>query len=71
MDDFSGDLFKRDIPDYKLNLNPIASYVKQASKFIEKMEGIPYNQAIGIVKSRLKGSGIKDPIVKLDRKSVV
>lgn len=64
MDDFSGDLFKRDIPDYKLNLNPIASYIKQASKFIEKMEGIPYNQAIGIVKSRLKGSGIKDPIVK-------
>ena len=64
MDDFSGDLFKRDIPDYKLNLNPIASYVKQASKFIEKMEGISYDQAIGIVKSRLRGSDIKDPIVK-------
>ena len=35
MDDYKGSLFKRDMEDYHTELNPIAGYVKQASKFLE------------------------------------
>ena len=45
MDDYKGSLFKRDMEDYHTELNPIAGYVKQASKFLEVTFGYTPEEA--------------------------
>ena len=63
MDDYKGSLFKRDMEDYHTELNPIAGYVKQASKFLEVTFGYTPEEARKKVIEKIKEYKVKDPIV--------
>ena len=63
MEDLKGSLFKRDIEDYKTNINPIAGYINQATKFVEVMFNQTPEEARKTVLAKIKEYGIIDPEV--------
>ena len=63
MEDLKGSLFKRDIEDYKTNINPIAGYINQATKFVEVMFNQTPEEARKTVLTKIKEYGIIDPEV--------
>lgn len=62
-DEISGGLFKRKVSEYKMGINPIAEYMKEASLYISKMDGISLEEAKAKVRAALKSCKLDDPIV--------
>lgn len=57
-------IFKREPREYKSSINPVKDYIDQASTYISKSLNIPKEEAIVLVKEKLKKSNIVNPIVR-------
>lgn len=59
----SGNIFIRELDDYKCDINPIKEYIKEASVFVAKNNSITVDEAKPLVLEAIKKSNKKDPIV--------
>ena len=66
MEDLKGSLFKRDIEDYKTNINPIAGYINQATKFVEVMFNQTPEEARKTVLTKIKEYGINNCLIEMN-----
>lgn len=58
--------FKRKPEEYKRTLDPVKDYIKQATTYISKREGISKEEANSKVKLALKKANLKNPIVRFN-----
>lgn len=57
-------VFKKDLVSYLSKPDPIKEYIKQTGVFLNKVRGIPYEEAVNRIKKVLKNGNIVNPIVK-------
>ena len=59
-------IFKRKPEQYTRNLNPVNEYIKQASTYISKRQKLPIEEAVKIVKEKIKDTRLQNPIVRFN-----
>lgn len=74
MEEYNNNLhytFKKDLKEYKMNLNPIGNAIKQIRKFIEKVHKVPEEESLALTKKLIKDHKAKNPIVTYYNKNEV
>lgn len=57
-------VFKRPTSEYTTHISPVSDYIKQAATYVQTMRGIPYKDAVVLVKKALKTYKLNNPVVK-------
>ncbi|MDQ6990758.1 MAG: hypothetical protein Q9M11_03400 [Mariprofundaceae bacterium] len=55
--------FKRELSEYRTDINPINNYMSQAVAFVANLKGVDTKEATKLVKKVIRDKGPKDPIV--------
>lgn len=59
-----GNIFIRDLKDYKIDMSPVQQYIKQATLYVHKTVGLSLEDAEKMVRKQIKKSDIVNPEVK-------